>query len=281
MSSIFITLDSRLAKKDSDPTATGSRYRVRFNNGGLKLNNPDPNKYEWRCALHSAKIWNSIPNISSKFNNNVLKYRRNNADPWIDITFPDGIYNPSNLDAFIKQTLFDAGHYGGTASSPVFAFTLDINISTSKFVFKFLDPSTTGESGATNYSVRIPANMDEILGFNANTILDINDSLSTRSSPNTPNITYDVDEISINLSIVESSYKNNLSNQTIEIYSPDVQPGGLIQLKPSSKVYIPVTNQRSIESILVYLEDNLGREVNLRNEQTVITIELKLMKRYG
>lgn len=280
MSSLFVTLDSREAKNE-DPSATGSRFTVNFNRGGLQLKNPNPDRYVWGCALHSLKVYNTIPNISAdNYSNAQLEFKRNNADAFTIINIPEGQYNPSALNAYIHSFLYSNGFYGGSATNPVFAISLDVNNATSQFVWNFRDPTATGESGATNYTVRMPANINKVLGFNANQELDINDSLATRSSPNAPDITYGVNEISVNLSCVESSYRNSQTGQTIEVYTPDVPPGGLIQKVPVSKVYLPV-NQTSINNLQIYLLDNLGRDVDLRNEDTVLTIEFKLMKRYG
>lgn len=279
MISKVIILNSKLAK-NIDSTATGSRYNVTFNSP-IQLNNPNPNRYVWGVACTSLKVWNSIANISAGFNTNKIEFKRNAGDAYTTITIPDGQFNIENINDYIHQYLYSNGFYSGTSTNPVFAVSIKVNSSTSQVVWEFLDPTiqSNPESGATQYYVRIPANMHEIMGFNANTELTITDSLATRSSPNRPNITFDVDQISVNLSIAEGSYINNRTGQSVIQYTPDVPPGGLIQKDPTNPIYLRVSAD-SINNITVYLLDNLNRPVDLRGEETTITIELKLLKLY-
>lgn len=277
MTSTFIQLESRLSK---DPNATGSNYTISFPYGGIQLPSlPDESSYEYGVNLHSAKIYNTIPNVSSGYGTNTISFKRNDADPYTVITLPDGQYNYTAINSYIHSYLFDNGFYGGTVDNPKFGISLGINLATSQFVFSFREPTTTGESGATKYTVRVDDKINVLLGFNANQELTITDDLDTRSSPNRPDITFGVNEISINCDIVQTAFTNGYTNQAIEFYTPNKPPGALLNITPTKKTFLPLGN-RQIKKIQIYLMDNLGRSVDLRNEETVVTLEIKLLKRY-
>lgn len=269
--SVVVILNSKQSGAQS-----GERFTTQFKSGGINLQETDDRK--WCVRLKSLKTWNTIPNISNNYQNNTYRFRRNPADAWTSVSIPAGIYGIQDINTFIQRDLYTRGFYGGTAEDPVFSIRLETVNTRSRCLFTFLDPTTTGESGATKYAIKLDG-LSSILGYTSGLELDIDDTFNTRLSSEAVNITNDLDDISVNLNIIDSSWRNGIQSNSIETYTASVPPGGFVERNFVNPSFIPVINSGStIQSISVWLLDNLGRSVDLRGESLTVVLEFKKIK---
>ena len=78
-------------------TADGSTFNVEFS---TPLSIPPEAQFA-ELGLASANIWNTSPNISPVFNNNVLVYAHSGATT--NIVFPEGLYSLDEVNAEIAR----------------------------------------------------------------------------------------------------------------------------------------------------------------------------------
>jgi len=174
--------------------------------------------HEYEVALIGYSIWNAIKNISVENANNTLRINPGTGS-FIDIVIPDGIYGISELNGVIKKELVALGH------DPA-KFSITGNFNTLK-VDMFLG------IGGLQVDFSAPNSLYKILGFDA--IL----YTASASSPNKPNITNDIDSLSINSSLVDTRYNfsNSTKNDSLYIVPIDAPSGGLMSRFISNPVY--------------------------------------------
>jgi hypothetical protein len=86
----------------SDPEAGASNLSVKGDSFHVDLNTPlviPEGAYSARLSVLDSSIWNTVPNIASFYNNNILNV---NAIPTI---IPDGLYSLDDLNATLARQL--------------------------------------------------------------------------------------------------------------------------------------------------------------------------------
>ena len=96
MNSITVTNETNTTK-----TAI-NEIRIDFPSNGLVLRNHE-------VALNRLDLYHSWYNISTNFNNKQFAYIYNGTT--YNVTMPDGFYDYTDIDYFMKQTMSDNGHY--------------------------------------------------------------------------------------------------------------------------------------------------------------------------
>ena len=215
--------------------------------------------HEYEVALIGYSIWNSIKNISVENANNTLRINPGTGS-FVDIIIQDGIYGISELNGVIKKALSGLGH------DPL-KFSIVGNFNTLK-VDMFI-----GTGGwQVDFSV---GNLYKILGFD-----NIQYNEGSYSSPNKPNITNDIDSLSICSSLVDTRYNlsNDRKNDSLYTIPIDAPSGGLMSRIISYPIYKRMMHGSDLRYIDIRITAQDGiTPVNLHNESVSLTIHIREM----
>ena len=74
-----------------------------------------------------------------------------------------------------------------------------------------------------------------------------------------------INSILVNIDIISGSYINGSTQRTIYSFFPNVYPGYKIIENPHNLLYLPTTAD-TIHSITIWLTDQNGHELNIREE---------------
>lgn len=220
----------------------------------FEINYANPIKLngEHKIALAGATLWYSWHNISSKFENNKLKYF--NGKDWNTLTFPDGIYDADELNNYLE----DVFQCNGENCSILF----DVNNATNRFILVLND---------SKYAVDFnEGKLHELLGFEKK---EYKDKINHALLPG--NITRDVDRVLIHCSIISHSYQNNRMSDVIYSFTPKVSPGELINLEPFQLKYLPLNCTGYIYSIRIRITDQLDRLIDFNGENLTFELFIK------
>ena len=92
-------------------------------------------------------------------------------------------------------------------------------------------------------------------------------------SENMVNI-HTINSILVNTNIILGSYVNGSTQPKIYTFFPDVSPGYKIIENPHNLLYLPITSD-TIHSIIIWLTDQNGNELNLRGENLLMRFHLR------
>lgn len=212
----------------------------------------EPNGYH-ELAMVSLDMYHSIPNID---NNNCLFYYEYKSEEFI-ITIPVGSYEIDAINNYIQKKLIEFGHEN--------IFEIHANANTLKCILTIIDADVKINFEKEN-------TMRDMLGFNYN----IYSGVGEHEGTNIVNIV-SVNSILVNCSIIEGSFLNSVQKPILYSFFPNVPPGYKIVEKPNSVVYLPVT-MPAVNAIAVWLTDQNGNLLNIRDE--TVTISLVLRSRY-
>ena len=156
----------------------------------------NPNEVIKEIAIDVASLTYSLHNVSSKYNNDKVKYSHDVGNNWNEVTFPSGAYDFIDLNDFLHTFLSEKGH--------VQSFGIGINFYYTNFIcsVEFLDGYQLDLRG-TKFSELI--GFDEVLAE------------KTAYGKKTPNITNGVDSLHINLSIIGDSIVSGSSTNTLYV----------------------------------------------------------------
>jgi hypothetical protein len=217
----------------------------------------DQNQYE--IALLNLETYNRIPNIDES--NNIFVYSvSTNHRLKHKIKIPVGSYDITDINAVIQKTMKQRGHWD--RENEKYLITLSANNSTLKCELQLKDfvmVDLTNEKSLAN-----------LLGFEKKIY---NVGGVTYDSENPVNI-ISINSIFVNCDIVGGTYLNGKSLPIIYSFFPNVSPGMKVVEKPNHLVFLPVT--RTIDQVKIWLTDQNGNLLNLRNE--IVTIRLQLRK---
>ena len=96
-------------------------------------------------------------------------------------------------------------------------------------------------------------------------------------APHLVDLTRGVSDISVNCSLVSSSYSNGKSANVLYSFTPNVAPHQLIEISPYERVYNTISQKGGdlISRIQMTIVDNLGRRVNLNNEPVSYLLHIR------
>ena len=273
MTSIFVTLESSAAIATNSSYSSDDFTTEYYQSIVL----PADDNTLWGVGLYRAAIWNTIPNVSAtSYNNNAFSYSPDGGVTTVNVVIPEGTYSYEDINNYLHQVMFDNGDFGGTALNPIYAITLVPNYQTLRVEFVITAPPT-GDPNPGPYEVTLVNNFADFIGFTPQVL----SGPGTYTGTFAPDVTSGVNQVSINLDVIKASAAfgpNGKSAQILYVYTPDVPPGGLIDLNPNNPVFLEV-DARQIKKIRCYFLDSQGREVDFRGEDNTITLEFKKFKR--
>ena len=229
MNSITVTNETNTTK-----TAI-NEIRIDFPSNGLVLRNHE-------VALNRLDLYHSWYNISTNFNNKQFAYIYNGTS--YNVTMPDGFYDYTDIDYFMKQTMSDNGHYMLDQNGEAVYFVhLDKN-TTYYGVTLSLDVITTPAGGSNPNSMVTGTTMQlvisnngfqDIIGVNAGTY-PIGPSLTKYAfnSSKVP-ILSPVTTIHCTLSCVSNPF-NRFTDQ-VYTFSPNKSYSSFLSYEPFQPVF--------------------------------------------
>ena len=103
---------------------------------------------------------------------------------------------------------------------------------------------------------------------------------TSASSPNKPNITNDIDSLSINSSLVDTRYNlsNDRKSDSLYVIPIDAPSGGLMSRLINYPIYKPMSHGPDLRYIDIRITSQNGiTPVNLHNESVSLTIHIREM----
>lgn len=228
--------------------------------GNLVLQGNHNDAYE--MALVNANIWYSFYNISTTYNNNVFKYIIDNTANYPTeetVTIPDGLYSIETIIKIIGNGMVSNGHDKEN-------IIIVANYNTGKIEITL--------SNAHSVVFHQGDNLFEILGFESSTYVSGD---GKHISAHHGDITRGVSDISINCSLVNSSYSNGVSSDVLYSFVPDKSPQSLLVVSPNERVYSTINQHGgdTISKIRMYITDNLNRAIDLNKEPTSYLVHIR------
>lgn len=238
-------------------TSDDKKPNEQTDNFSINFSPPIPLSSNWEIALESCSIWYSWYNISSDYNNNTFRY--NNGSVWKNIAITNGLYTIDDLNGFIKSAMKSNGDY--TAGSPD-VFYIDITPNYNTFKLRI----TLSNSYQVDLTV---GTLYQLFGFDPIIVS------TTQEGTNNVNITNGVNRIMLHVDCVTGSYKGQSSTDIIYSFTADDAPSSLLTIQPNRLLFLPVNKSGNLDSIRVYITDQLNRRVNLNNEELSVVLFLR------
>lgn len=197
-----------------------------------------------------ANIVNFFYNISTALGNNILYFTDNIALPEkYTITLPDGAYDFTNVNDYLKQYFLTNGYDANTIKFYAQEYTGKVSVAVTQ-----------------NFGVKIPAGMGVILGYNANSTY-FNNTLIATTYYDAPNIANFNSIISLNLNcdLARSSYYNGEDSTLLASVGITSKVGSLIHYAPTLPIKIDCPNYAGlhIDRITLTVLDQLNRTIKV------------------
>ena len=238
---ILLKLDGKTAQ------GTMEDFTVPFQNFELERNQ----KYE--VAMIRAQIWYSWHNITEDKGNNVLSISMNAASTWHEITIPNGMWSISLLNEFLKTKVESLGGDPDLIDITGNLATLKVDIAL-----------------GADYQIDLrQGSLHTLLGFTS--------VIVTASTSGTlpVDITGGVNSILIHSSIATGSFINSSQSDIIYSFSPDVGPGNLLDIHPTTPIYLPLSTHSQINSITMRVTDQNNNLIDLNNENVSYLLHIR------
>lgn len=216
-------------------------------------------------SVSQLNTWYSHPNISADLGNNIFTYT--NGITTYNLTFPDGVYNLSSIATRIQDFLIENGdftdpHGAGIKKHYTFPINFTPNLNTGKIDWSINSPYTVDFTTSLIY---------QIFG----TVSSVKSADFEGEEPG--NINNYINQININCDLCQGSgILGGANSSVIYSYVPDTLPYGPINIRPALRSYVQITASKPT-SYRVWLTDNLGRPINLRNEPFAINCDIVQM----
>ena len=213
-------------------------------------------KKDYEIALINLESYYSFPNIDRS--NNCLTYSPGANAPCVDIIIPEGSYHVEDINEFIQREMRKNDHYDKVNVKN----NVEISANTNTFKFEMFLKN--------NYEVdfREDKSVNSLLGFHSNLYTS-----GFHESENMVNI-LTINSILVNIDIISGSYVNGSTQPTIYSLFPDFSPGYKIIENHYNLLYLPITSD-TIHSISIWLTDQNGNELNLREENLSMRFHLR------
>lgn len=211
---------------------------------------------QYEMALVNLETYYSFPNIDAS--NNNFRYSPDNGVTWFNINIPEGSYEITDINDYIKRIMADNGHYDAVNNE--YYINIEPNNNTLKSVVDI----------AANYQVDFTTanSIRSVLGFNSQIYTE-----GYNESENIVNI-LSINSLRITSDIITSSYTNGGTENVVYSFFPNVGPGFKIIQEPLNLIYLPVTLS-TISRMETKLVDQTGKLVNLRGEKLSIRFHIR------
>jgi len=250
-----LVLSSNIAKKE-DKKNKPSDFTIRYNKPIIL----DPNRqYEIGLSRIISMSFTWF-NITSKLNNQKIKYSSDGGKTWKDITFPPGTWNYVSFNHFIKEKTKVK-----TSNATTYPITLKFDNTTFK----------TKINLAANYRLDLTtSNFGDLIGFNKRILTN-----SENIGDYTPNLSQETEILNIHCDLISESLVDG--NETDIIYTfgtNDLQPSYAFTKEPLRVQYYSV-NKYMISNLRIYVTDGKRRIIDLNDADTSFSLILREKKK--
>ena len=200
-------------------------------------------------------------NVNSSYNNQLIKYSSDNGTTFNNINFPEGVWNYTDFNAYIKETTKIVKDGANNNEYPI---TLEFDETTFRVTVTL----------ATNYQLDLTAsNFNELIGFDKEILKS-----ERNTGPKVPNLSQDTDILNIHCDLINDSLVDGQDTDIIYSFSTSVlRPSYSFTIEPRRVTYNPI-NKNSISSIRIHITDGKRRLVNLNGADTSFSLILKRME---
>jgi len=226
------------------------------------------------CALKSLTVYYSWPNISAAMGNNQLPYIWEGTV--YSVVLADGIWNYSDLQAYLELVMLQNGHYlvdaGGVnqfyiqlvANPVLYALSLTVRPVPTSLPVGWTNPAALALTGNTP-QLRILPVMTTLTGFTAGNYPAASQTSIYQVNSGIPQIT-GVTALNVTSTLVTGSGLSLYPNVLASFVVPSDQlPGSLIQVQPNNLDWVPVQKMSTFTEVEVAIVDQLHRPVVIRD----------------
>ena len=213
-------------------------------------------KKVYEIALVNLETYYSFPNITDT--NNTFIYSHDQGQTWTKIKIPIGSYEIDDLNNTIKFEMERVGHYDEVNNEPF------INIAANSNTLKCILIIGKGYSVDFNQ----PNSLSKVLGFTGQKYNE-----GFHESENPVNI-LSINSILVNIDIIDGSYVNGKTKNTIYSFFPDVSPGFKIIESPVNLVYLPILPY-TIQNLNLSITDQDENILDLRGEKLTARFHIR------
>ena len=205
------------------------------------------NDMNHELAVDRVSMTYSWHNINTDYDNNTIKYSKDNGTTWKQITFVDGMYSYDDISDYINQ----------------------VNRVGVKIYFVLTSYRVVVELG-NQWQLDIRnSNFGDLIGFEPKILT------STSYSSKLPNITNSVDSIHVNCDIVTDSITDGRYSNTLVVISTDnLTRSYPFTFEPKRALFSPIS-KANISEMRIYITDSLGRPINLNGVDWYINLILR------
>ena len=195
-------------------------------------------------------------NVNPSYGNQLIKYSSDNGSTFHNITFPAGVWNYTDFNAYIKN--ITKVEDNGKEKYPI---TLEFDSTTFRVTITL----------AHNYQLDLSAsNFNDLIGFDK-VVLKSEENVG----PKVPNLSQDTDILNIHCDLINDSLVDGQDTNIIYSFSTSVlRPSYSFTMEPR-RVTCSTTTKNSISSIRIYITDGKRRLINLNGADTSFSLILK------
>lgn len=215
---------------------------------------------QYEISLKELSTFYSWPNISAQYANNSIIVNDGTTD--FTITLADGTYTLEDINEAVFADLVSQGAILSTDPAPV---TIEGDYNILRVVVSIV---TAGYS--VDLTAGATSDMKTVLGFS-----DGSNITATETGDLSPDLSYGITQINLNCSLLDGSndtISDGKSSSILASFVPNVAPGYALVVQPAYPVYVKMNQSQSIESVRLWLSDNVGRTVDLRGEDMSVVI---------
>ena len=236
----FKSLDAKKQDKRNKPEDFTTRFKTQL------VLDDNTNYY---LALEQLSMSASWHNITPKYNNDKIKYSKDNGVSYEEITFPSGIYDYEDINNYIHSLI------GKTRNK--YGINILFNITTYK-VHITLEPGYHLDLREGNFHI--------LLGFDK-ALLKTN-----VVSPHFPNISNSIDNLYICCSLISDSIVSGSASNILYSFPTNTKTRSLpFEIRPYN--YLPqLINSKRIDNVRFYVVDDDGRIVDLNKIDISVTV---------
>ena len=233
------------------------------------------------CAMKSLTLYYSWPSVSAALGNNAFSYIWNGVE--YPVVLADGIWNFSDIQAYLELVMTQNGHYlldAGTkvffiqfvANPVLYCLSLTVTPVPSALPTDWTNPTGTALFGRTP-QLKIPSGgFATLTGFSAGAYPAAPSATLYQINSGIPQIT-GVTALNVTSNLVTNSGLSLYSNVLASFVVPSDQlPGSLIQVQPTNMDWVPVQKASTFTEIEVAIVDQLHRPVMLRDPTGFVCI---------
>ena len=213
-------------------------------------------KKKYEIALVNLETYYSFPNIDDS--NNIFVYSHDQGQTWTKIKIPVGSYEIDDLNNYLRFEMERLGHHDEVNNEP--AINIAANSNTLRCIL-IIGKGYFVDFNHTN-------NLSKVLGFTGQKYGE-----GFHESEKPVNI-LSINSILVNIDIIDGSYVNGKTKNTIYSFFPDVSPGFKIIESPVNLVYLPILPY-TIQNLNLSITDQDENILNLRGEKLTARFHIR------